>query len=123
MQQNASIRGIVINNQHSSICDSIHAFVNSGATTGLNLKFCGKLKCAALIDDTCAENFTVHQFHKASGNGQPQTGSAEATRRRCVGLMKRLEDFIQLLGWNANSRVSDSKIQHLLIADSCLGID
>src|SRR5262245_42808901 len=46
-----------------------------------------------------------HQFHELGRDGQAEARAAVATRRGVVGLLKRFEDQMLLVGGDANARI------------------
>ena len=54
-------------------------------------------------------DFATHQLRQPSCDGEPETGAAVSSRRRRIGLLKRLEQLANTLCWDAHSGVDHLK--------------
>jgi hypothetical protein len=52
----------------------------------------------------------AHHARELARDGEPEASSAEALRRRCIGLHEFLEQFAVLFGGHPDAGVSDSEI-------------
>jgi hypothetical protein len=60
---------------------------------------------------TLHPDFSLHQFYEPAANGQAQTRAAVPSRRRAVGLGKRLKNCALVLMRDSNTGVFDLKVQ------------
>jgi len=65
----------------------------------------GEGEDAALAQLALHHQFATERFGKAPADGQAQSGAAVASRDRRVGLHERIEDLLQRIGGNADTRV------------------
>src|SRR5262249_44912359 len=110
--EQTSIGGIVVDDQHWQTAQAgwlewlyAHPRRPLQSTTGR------EMKGAPLPRRTFQPETAAHQLHQLSRNGQPESGAPVFAGRRSVGLHERLENGSLLFGCDADTRVSNGKMQ------------
>src|SRR5208282_4141754 len=74
---------------------------------------CGEPECAALAWLAADPHLATHQLRQSLGDGQPQSGPAVLPGRRCICLLKRLEQPPHLLLGQSNACIADRKTKQM----------
>src|SRR5579863_3413127 len=74
-------------------------------------KSSGEMKTGSPPDQAVHPDATAHHLHETARYREPQTCSAVFAGRRCICLVERFKDGLQLLMRYANARIADHEVK------------
>src|SRR6476620_1860308 len=106
----ASVRSIVIDDQHPKVMDcALRSCGRLRSWLRLTAECCSKSERTANVWLTLNRDPSVHERHQACRDRQSQTSPAVFTRRRGVLLLEGAKDSLLIVARNADTRVTHRK--------------
>ena len=117
--QDPSIGGVIVDSQHRQAAQ-LSGFLGETPLqcAGRQTELGGEVKSTALSGLTLHPDAPVHALHQFRGDSQAQPATAVPAARRGIDLGKRLEQPVELVRRNANTRVIHAEAENNLESDS-----
>ena len=110
--EDAAVGAVIIDDQHRQVVKQ-HRRSDSNLLRWLRLTTEPRRegKGATLARLACHGDLPTHQGHQPGGDGQAQPGAAVLARGGRILLLEGPEDFLLLVGWNADAGIADFESQ------------
>src|SRR5690606_21148614 len=113
--EDAAIRLIVIDDEHSS-SDEKNTLARSREHTRLrSAQLHGEMESAALADFALDPHPAAHHLDEAVRDRETEAGAAVLTGRGSIRLRERIEDEIELVGRDPDSRIRERELNGVAV--------